>query len=74
MSASWDTARASELARRAYEYVAWTYPPHANLKPLDAPQDAILEAQAAGDFEGYQQALREMCRVAKREALRRRAA
>ena len=27
-----------------------------------------------GDFEAYQRALREMCRVAKREALRRRAA
>jgi hypothetical protein len=70
---TWDTERAAELARRAYDYVAWTYPPHASLKPLDGPQDAILEAQAAGDWQAYQEALREMMRMAKLEAQRRAA-
>jgi hypothetical protein len=72
MSVMWDTERAATLARKAYRYVARVYPPDASLEPLDVHQDAALQAQAAGDFQGYQEALREMCRAAKKEALEAR--
>jgi hypothetical protein len=34
MTGTWDTARGSELARRAYRYVAETMPPEADLDVL----------------------------------------
>ena len=46
---------------------------HANevtdLDVLAPHEDSALEAQRAGDWQGYVGALREMCRVAKQEAL-----
>ena len=65
---AWDTERAAELASRAYGYVGRVYPPDAHLAPLDGPQDAALGAQAAGDWSGYERALREMCAVALKTA------
>jgi hypothetical protein len=73
MSGAWDTERAATLARKAYRYVAAIYPSDASLEPLDIHQDAALQAQAAGDFDAYEDALREMMRAAL-EAKRRRAA
>ncbi len=70
----WDTERGSELARRAYAYVTQTQPRDADLDLLGEYEDAAIAAQRAGDFNAYQEALREMCRVAKREALKRRGA
>ena len=66
----WDTQRASELAREAYRYLVKTMPRDANLDVLAPHEDAALEAQRAGDWQGYEEALREMMRAGKREALR----
>ncbi len=70
----WDTARGSELARRAYHYIGETQPLDADLDALNEHEDAAIAAQRAGDFPAYEEALRQMCRVAKREALKRRGA
>lgn len=35
---------------------------------------AVLQAQEAGDWQTYEEALRELCRVAKREAAKWRGA
>ena len=71
---AWDTELASERAREAYRYVARTMPNDANLDVLAPHEDAAIAAQRAGDWRGYEEALREMMRTAKREAERRRAA
>ncbi len=70
MMGTWDTARASELAREAYRYLVRTMPKDADLGVLAPHEDAALEAQRAGDFRRYEEALREMMRAGKREALR----
>ena len=72
-SASWDTERAAELARTAYRYVAEHYPLDAPLEPLGVADRAVLEAQERADWPRYVEALRELCRVARREAQRRAA-
>jgi hypothetical protein len=69
----WDTEEAARLAREAYKYVARTFPPDASLEPLGRADVAVLDAQEATDWQAYEEALRELCRVAKREAMRRRA-
>ncbi len=74
MMGTWDTTKGSELARRAYAYIAATMPPEADLDALGESEDAAIAAQRAGDFEAYRRALREMCRAAKVEALKRRGA
>jgi hypothetical protein len=70
-AATWDRERAAEMARTAYRYVARTYPADAPLEPLGRADLAVLEAQERGDWSGYVAALRELMKVAKREALRR---
>ena len=70
MSGAWDTERGSQLARRAFRYVAATLPADANLDVLAEYEDAAIAAQRAGDFPAYEEALREMMRAGKREALR----
>jgi hypothetical protein len=74
MMTTWDTERAAELARIAYRYryVAKVYPKGAPLDILGRADARVLEAEKAGDWEAYKQALRELCRVAKREAIQRR--
>ena len=69
---AWDTERAATLARKTYRYLVKTMPRDADLDALTPHEDAALEAQRVGDFPAYQEALREMCRVAKREALEAR--
>jgi hypothetical protein len=69
---AWDTQRAEELRREAYRYVARVYPPDAPLEPLGIADMAVLEAQERGDWDAYVEALRQLMRVAKREAIRRR--
>jgi hypothetical protein len=71
---AWDTERAAKLAREAYRYIARTYPPDAPLEPIGRADVAVLEAQEAGDWQGYEEALRELCRVAMREAAKWRGA
>jgi hypothetical protein len=62
----WDTERAATLARKAYRYLArvYPYPTDAPLEPLNVHEDAALKAQAAGDFDAYEDALRAMMRTA----------
>jgi hypothetical protein len=72
-AAAWDTERAAELARKAYKYVARWHPLDAPLEPLGRADMAVLEAQERRDWQAYEDALREMCGVAKREAQRRAA-
>jgi hypothetical protein len=69
----WNTEEAARLARTAYLFVAKHYPPDADLEPLGRADRAVLEAQERGDWDAYVEALRELCRVAKREAQRRAA-
>jgi hypothetical protein len=70
-AATWDAERAAELARRAYRYVAATYPEDAPLEPLGRADSAVVEAEEHGDWDAYVLALRRMMRMAKREAIRR---
>jgi hypothetical protein len=70
----WDTGEAARLARQAYLFVAKHYPPDAPLEPLGKVDRAVLEAQERGDWPAYVEGLRELCRTARREAQRRRAA
>jgi hypothetical protein len=74
MTNTWDTERAAQRAREAYRYVARVYPRGAPLEPLGRADRAVLEAQDRRDWPAYEEALREMCRVARREAQRRVAA
>jgi hypothetical protein len=69
----WDTEEAARLAREAYRYVARTYPPGADLEPLGIADRVVLEAQERGHWPAYVEALRELCRTARREAQRRAA-
>lgn len=69
----WNTEEAARLAREAYRYVARTYPPEADLEPLGVADRAVLEAQEAGNWDAFVEALRELMRTARREAQRRAA-
>jgi hypothetical protein len=71
---TWDTERAATLARKAYRYVARVYPSDAPLEPLNVHEDAALQAQAAGDFDAYEDALRAMMRAALEVKAARRGA
>ena len=71
--ATWNTEEAAGLAREAYRYVARTYPDDADLTALGVADRAVLEAQEAGDWEAFVEALRELMRTARREAARARA-
>jgi hypothetical protein len=70
----WDTDEAARLAREAYRYVARTYPLDADPGPLGAADARVVEAEEQGDWPAYVEALRELCRTARREAQRRAAA
>ena len=68
----WDTQEAARRAWAAYSYVARVLPADANLEAIGRADSAVLEAEEAGDWRGYVEALRELCRTARREAIRRR--
>jgi hypothetical protein len=73
----WNCQEAARLAAEAYRYVGRTfgrYPPEAALESLGKVERAVLEAQERGDWPAYVEALRELCRTARREAQRRAAA
>jgi hypothetical protein len=74
MNVIWDKELASECAREAYRFVARVYPSDASLQSLDVHQDAALQAQAAGDFDAYENALRGMMRTALEVKAARRGA
>jgi hypothetical protein len=73
---AWDSDLAFERARTAYRYVAANFPDSADLEVLAPHTDAAHEAERAGDWPAYVEALRELCRATRREARReaRRAA
>ena len=70
---AWDTELAADLARTAYRYVARVFPKDAPLEALGRADMAVLEAQERGDWPAYEEALRELMRTARREAMRRAA-
>jgi hypothetical protein len=65
---AWDTEAAAQKAEQAYRYVSRTLPPGADYSPLDSLTEAAYEAERAGDWPAYVEALRELCRAARREA------
>jgi hypothetical protein len=70
---AWDPGEALELARKAYSYVARVLPPGAALDAIGCADRAVLEAEERQDFVAYEQALRAVCKAARREARRRAA-
>jgi hypothetical protein len=68
----WDAQEAAQRARDAYQYAARHYPKDAPLEPLGEADRAVLEAEEARDWPAYIEALRELCRTARREAIKRR--
>jgi hypothetical protein len=71
---SWDAERAYELAVQTLSYLERTYPWGASLEPLEPYRQAVLEAQDAGDFVAFQEALRQMMYDGRREARQGRGA
>jgi len=69
----WSAELALSRASRAYAYVARILPPDADLEALGAADRAVLEAEEDRDLDAHTEALRELCRVARREAQRRAA-
>lgn len=67
---AWDPAEAHSLARQSYTYVARMLPPGTDYSPLDSHTEAAYEAEKAGDWPAYEEALRELCRAARAEAMR----
>jgi|1185.fasta_scaffold160710_2 hypothetical protein len=66
----WDTEWAAEQARRALEWLARNYPKCAGSELLREHDKAADEAAAAGDEAGYLEALRDLFRAGRDEALR----
>jgi hypothetical protein len=64
----WHAEKAYVLACQALDYLERVYPKGASLEPLEPYRQAVLEAQDAGDFEAYEEALRQMMRAGRRVA------
>ncbi len=56
----------------AYSYVAKHYPRGAPLELIGKADARVLEAQEREDWEGYIEGLRELMRIARREAIKRK--
>jgi hypothetical protein len=67
---AWDTEAAAQKAEQAYRYVSRTLPPGSDYSALDGHTEAAFEAERAGDWSAYVEALRELCRAARAEARR----
>jgi len=72
-ASAWDAELALERARIAYRYVAANFPESADLKVLAPYPAKAHEAERAGDMEAYEDALRELLRAARAEAMRAKA-
>ncbi len=72
-AAAWDADRALERARVAYRYVAANFPDSADLEVLAPYTAAAHQAERAEDWPRYEDALRELMRAARAEAMRERA-
>ncbi len=63
---AWPVELAAERASAAYRYCAKLYPGNgASLAPVRAADNAAMNAGAAGDWQAYSAALREMRRAAR---------
>jgi hypothetical protein len=71
---TWDTERAAAMARKAYRYVATVHPREAGYEALDEYTDAAHEAEAAGDLDAFEDALRALMRTALEARTARRGA
>lgn len=69
---AWDPELAAEKAQKAYRYVAGVYPKGTGYESLDAHTEAAYQAERAGDWNAYLEALRGLCRAARAEAMRER--
>jgi hypothetical protein len=69
----WKPELAFERARVAYRYVAANFPDEADLEVLALYTSAAHEAERAGDWPAYEEALRELMRAARAEAMRAKA-
>jgi hypothetical protein len=67
---AWDAEAAAKTAEQAYGYVAGTLPLGADYSPLDRHTETAYEAEMAGDWLTYVEALRELCRTPRAEARR----
>ena len=67
---AWDTTAAAGKAEQAYRYVSRTVPPGTDYAPLDRHTEAAYEAERAGDWTAYLEALAELCRTARGEGRR----
>jgi hypothetical protein len=68
---AWDPELAAQRARVAYRYVARTLPKDAPVEAVGRADRAVLEAEERRDWPAYEEALRELCRVARRTAIRK---
>jgi hypothetical protein len=66
----WDAEVAGIRAEQAYRYVSQTLPPGSDYSRLDSYTDAAYEAERAGDWTAYIEALRELCKAARGEGRR----
>ena len=63
---AWPVELAAERASAAYRYCARLYPGEgASLGPIAVPDNAAMNAEAAGDWQANSAALREMRRAAR---------
>jgi len=67
---AWDPDGAAQQTEQAFRYVSRSLPPGTDYSPLDGHTGAAYEAERAGDWSAYVEALRELCRAARREARR----
>jgi hypothetical protein len=67
---AWDADLAFERAKAAYRFVAGNFPDSADLEILEPYTAAAHEAERTGDWPAYENALRELMRAARREAMR----
>jgi hypothetical protein len=70
---TWDPAEALDLARESCSYVARVLPFDADLEALGAADRVVLEVEEHKDMEAYEDALRELMRTARAQAMRERA-
>jgi hypothetical protein len=66
----WDAEVAGIRAEQAYRYVSQTLAPGSDYSHLDSYTDAAYEAERAGNWTAYVEALRELCRTARDEGRR----
>jgi hypothetical protein len=72
-ASAWDADLAFERARIAHRYVAANFPESADLEVLAPYTAAAREAERTGDMEAFEDALRELMRAARAEAMREKA-